>query len=553
MRSSIRAFAMDEQRAEEIARRSAFRETVRRLVRTRSARAAIALLLCFHAAAIFAPLIANDRPYVLEAIDFGRYESACKSLAPVTRSLAALVEEGEAHYLARRAPASAQTWAEAIERERSALRLRADTLRHYLKASDEALVDRFEAAIDTGLRAPAAAAAPFDAAIALAGKIESDLAAIDPRAPATGRVELESQRSHPLLAALSAVDVFLMMLTVCGIFALALNAIAGRRARTSRWRIQCAASVIVALSLALAWRPLFGRDDVLANAAIKEGIRTGDIRVERALFPPIAMGYAETNLSEAFRPPTWTSASRPGSVRVGAFEPALDSAWRHLLGTDSLGRDVLARLLWGARISLSVGLLSALLLTAIGTTVGLLAGWFGGRIDFVISRTIEVVLCFPAFVLVLCAVFFIDPRVVSPILAVALVIGFVGWPGVARLVRAECSKLRELEFVAAARALGLSTPAILARHVLPNAIGPVIVAFSFAVGGGMLTESALSFLGFGVESPVASWGSLVGDSKTPDHWWIWLAPGVCIFATVVAYNLAGDALRDALDPRRREG
>jgi peptide/nickel transport system permease protein len=281
------------------------------------------------------------------------------------------------------------------------------------------------------------------------------------------------------------------------------------------------------------------------------------------------MGFAETNLPEAFRPPTWLASSRMRAeggferdregaalfsplatpVHVATAEPALNSWHRHLLGTDSLGRDLLARLLWGARSSLLVGFASAVLLTALGIAFGVCAGWCGGLVDVAISRTIELVLCFPAFVLVLCAMFFVDPRIVPPIVSVAVVIGIVGWTTVARLVRAECLRLRELEFVAAARALGLTDLSIVWRHVLPNAIGPAIIAFSFAIGSAILTESALSFLGFGVQAPVPSWGSLVSDSKSPEHTWIWIFPGLCIFAAVAGSNLLGEALRDALDPR----
>jgi peptide/nickel transport system permease protein len=282
------------------------------------------------------------------------------------------------------------------------------------------------------------------------------------------------------------------------------------------------------------------------------------------------MGFAETNLAEAVRPPTWLASSRllpeggyenaragdarfsplATAVHVPSAEPALNSWHRHLLGTDALGRDLLARMLWGARSSLLVGLASAVLLTLLGVALGLLAGWCGGLVDVAISRTIELVLCFPAFVLVLCVMFFVDPRSVPPLVSVAVVIGIVGWTGVARLVRAECLRLRELEFVAAARALGIGEARIVWRHVLPNAIGPAIIAFSFAIGSAILTESALSFLGFGVQAPVPSWGSLVSDTgSNPDHAWIWLFPGLCIFATVAGSNLLGEALRDALDPR----
>jgi peptide/nickel transport system permease protein len=205
---------------------------------------------------------------------------------------------------------------------------------------------------------------------------------------------------------------------------------------------------------------------------------------------------------------------------------------------------------------LSVGLLSAAALFAIGAVVGLLAGAFGGWVDLLLSRGIEVVLCFPAFFLVLLVLSSTDPDVLPPVLAVSLVIAAVGWPSVARLVRAEVLALREAEFVVAARALGVPPVRTLLVHVLPNAVGPAIVAASFAVGGGALVEAALSYLGFGVRVPIPSWGSLVNESRSPDHWWLQLFPGLAILVSVASYNLVGDAVREALDPRtatRREG
>jgi peptide/nickel transport system permease protein len=176
---------------------------------------------------------------------------------------------------------------------------------------------------------------------------------------------------------------------------------------------------------------------------------------------------------------------------------------------------------------------------------GRLRGW----VDLLLSRGIEVVLCFPALFLVLLVLSTTDPDVLPPVFAVAFVIAAVGWPSVARLVRAEVLALRERDFVVAARALGVRPLELLLVHVLPNAIGPAIVAASFAVGGGALVEAALSFLGFGVREPIPSWGALVNESRSAEHWWLQLFPGLAILVSVACYNLVGDAVREALDPR----
>jgi peptide/nickel transport system permease protein len=314
----------------------------------------------------------------------------------------------------------------------------------------------------------------------------------------------------------------------------------------------------------------------LAASDWKERVASG--AATSAVFPPIRMGFAETRLAESFRPPTWLASSEMSEtgayvhgagepspdpvtgfvaarspVEVRAGEPGRNSPWRHPLGCDGLGRDLLVRLLYGARVSLSVGLLSAAALFAIGALVGLLAGYFGGWVDLLLSRGIEVVLCFPAFFLVLLVLATTDPDALPPVIAIALVIALVGWPSVARLVRAEVLALREAEFVVAARALGVPPARVLLAHVLPNAVGPAIVAASFAIGSGALVEAALSWLGFGVRVPFPSWGSLVNESKSPEHWWLQLFPGLAILVSVACYNLVGDAVRQALDPRNAEG
>jgi peptide/nickel transport system permease protein len=234
-------------------------------------------------------------------------------------------------------------------------------------------------------------------------------------------------------------------------------------------------------------------------------------------------------------------------VRYG--EPARNSPWRHALGTDILGRDLLVRALHGGRISLAVGLVSTALLVLIGVVVGSLAGYFGGWVDVLLSRTIEVVQSIPAFFLILTAVALVPERELNPIFTIVIVIGLIRWTGVARLVRGEFLRLKEQEFVLAARALGLPHSRIIFRHVLPNALGPVLVAAAFAVASGILTESAISFLGFGVKHPIPSWGALLNESRAAEQWWLQVFPGALIFLTVLSYNLVGEGFRDALDPR----
>lgn len=223
--------------------------------------------------------------------------------------------------------------------------------------------------------------------------------------------------------------------------------------------------------------------------------------------------------------------------------------WSHPFGTDQYSRDVLARVLCGARISLAIATLAVLLSMTLGTIYGLIAGYLGGRIDNTMMRILDGFLSIPR-VLLLIAVLTLWEHV--PLGGLILMLGSTGWFGVSRLVRAETVSARQLDYVAAARALGASDFRIVARHLLPNVIAPVVVAATLAVGNVITLEAGLSYLGIGVAPPTASWGSIFneGAESFPANWWVVLFPGIAIVATVLAFNVLGDALRDVLDPRQ---
>ncbi|HEU4366765.1 MAG TPA: ABC transporter permease [Methylomirabilota bacterium] len=241
------------------------------------------------------------------------------------------------------------------------------------------------------------------------------------------------------------------------------------------------------------------------------------------------------DLLERLTPPAWLEGG----------------SWRHPLGTDTLGRDVVSRLLYGARVSLIVGFSAVVVAGALGVALGLVAGYYGGRLDEVLMRLGDVQLAFPALVLAIAVLAVLGAGLVN----VVLVLGVTGWVTYARIARAETLSLRHREFVESARALGARDGAILWRHVLPNVLPPLVVVATFSVARTIIAEASLSFLGLGIPPPAPSWGAMLDEGRNylTTGWWLALFPGLAILGVVLGINVVGDWLRDTLDPRLERG
>ncbi len=237
-------------------------------------------------------------------------------------------------------------------------------------------------------------------------------------------------------------------------------------------------------------------------------------------------------------------------VSARLIPPVWDAGgtWTYPLGTDPLGRDLLSRVIYGARVSISAGALAVVVAMTLGVLMGLVAGYYGGAVDTIISNLVNVMLAFPFLLLALAAIAVVGPSIGNMI----VVLGATGWPIYTRVVRAETLKYRERDFVQAARALGLGSGRIIRAHVLPNLLNTIIVMASLEVARMIILESFLSFLGLGIQPPTPSWGAMLGEGRVYmlTHWWLAAFPGLAIFITTLGINLFGDGLRDVLDPHR---
>ena len=249
-----------------------------------------------------------------------------------------------------------------------------------------------------------------------------------------------------------------------------------------------------------------------------------------AIFAPFIATYdpSATNLKGTFLPPSS----------------------KHFFGTDDIGRDVFSRVVYGSRVSLFVGFIAVGISLIIGVVLGLASGYYGGKVDSIIMRFTDIMLSFPSFFLILAVIAFLKPSIIN----VMIVIGFTGWMGVARLVRAEVMSVKNREYITAAILQGLSHKRIMFKHILPNVLSPVFVTATLSIAGAILLESSLSFLGLGVQPPTASWGNILTDGQKNiiNAWWLSLFPGLAIVFTALGYNLLGEGLRDLLDPKNKQ-
>lgn len=495
------------------------------------------LLVLLAATTIFAPFLANDRPIAYRGYnrsDYGQSLSAARTLIGQLVS-PPLDEQGEP-----------------IELDRSQVRASVLTLLDGMASQVAAENAESIRQVRTEFAAQTSGDEP-DSAAALTG-LQQALSDLAPQ-----RVQFESRWRFPVLAMLDFLDVAFLALTI--VF---LASPLWRRLLRWKWgrfhpvnfRLTAAILVGVPLLVGLAWwLSVPTRND---RTRYKSGLLAANdasgrapVIYEAVLWPPIPYGLDENDLDAKKSPPVlWWGERRAKVPRERVLGPnALPEKPAHWLGTDNLGRDIACRMLWGGRVSLAVGVVSVAIYITIGVIVGAVAGYARGWTDLVISRLIEIVICFPTFFLILTIVAFLGPSMFM----IMVVIGLTSWTGVARLVRAEFLRLSEQEFVLAGRALGYSPARLIFRHILPNAMAPVLVSATFGIAGAILTESTLSFLGLGITVPKPSWGGILSDGRSAifSAPWIIAYPGLAIFVTITWYNLVGEAFRDAADPRLR--
>ncbi len=343
-------------------------------------------------------------------------------------------------------------------------------------------------------------------------------------------VIINGHREFPLFRDLTRVDLIWLVwgaavvafIIVCRRARRVTNSIEEIRSRRLRW-----IAILLGIATLASAAVVLLKTDFLDVRNYHE--MSGAGQLQGAVFAPLRWGYADQEPLQANR----------------IFElPTKD----HWLGTDGNGRDAVARLLWGARVILEIGFVSELISLAIGVLYGALMGYFSGTIDILGMRFVEWVEAIPQLFLLITFIAIFGRQ----FFMIMVIIGITSWTGIARFVRAEFLRMRNMDYVSAAKAMGLPTRNILFRHMLPNGLTPVIVTFTFGVAGNIVSESILSFLGIGIEPPTSSWGVMLEEAGNPAetfHVWLALAPGLMIFLTVLAYNIMGEAMRDAIDPK----
>lgn len=468
----------------------------------RMAMAGMLFVLFVTTVGVFCPLIANNRPLRIQAIFEDDYDE----------NYFIAIEAVEA--LASRSGADS---AKTPEQRRSDLARAIGAMRDSLAAEHRTRLDELRPALEsTDAAKSAEALAAFEE--------EFDIS----------NVELVPVVRWPAVRGLSRNEVVFIFLYL---FAVPLWFV--RRRVGGLWRFLLAVAVPAAACSA-AWLAAFPPvQDAFNYRTLIESPDFAE-RGGRAVLAPIPYGENENITAESRQPPTFML---PPDKRV-------PNQHFHAFGTDTNGRDVLSRMVYGARISMTIGIVAVGIYVVIGIVLGAIAGYFGGWTDIALSRLIEIVICFPVLFLILAVQAFLQPSILNIMVA----LGLVYWTGVARLQRGEFLRLVNQDFVMAVKALGGSHARIIFLHILPNALGPILVLVSFGIAGSILVESTLSFLGFGVPQPTASWGDLLNNGRNDIQgtWWLTVFPGAAIFVTITCFNLVGEGVRDALDPKKRD-
>jgi len=275
-----------------------------------------------------------------------------------------------------------------------------------------------------------------------------------------------------------------------------------------------------------------GLDRLKKNKLAMLGLIILFITIVVSIFAPIITGYDRDAIDTA------------NSYKAPSAE--------HWLGTDELGRDTFTRLIYGGRISLSVGLVSTGISVVIGVLLGAIGGYHGGITDNIIMRVVDIFMCFPFFLIAIVIAAILGPSIWN----VMIISGILSWTGIARIVRAEVLSLKQREFIEAAKALGLNSRDIIIKHIIPNIMAVIIVYATLGIARGIISEAGLSFLGLGVKPPTPSWGNMLASAQSMRslrlHWWLWIPPGLMVFLTILSINFLGDGLRDALDPKLKQ-